>query len=658
MQAVSDQFKAAVNAATRHIDVMLTVLNRSGTERVYTSNDALLSLKIVDGKTTGGFGLGGTICPSLTTELHKSAVVAVNDKITVQIVVKDGGNLTLASEFSVDDIKRRPDGTMQITALGLMIKLSKNHVSSITYPATQYQLLSEIAARAGTQLHPTLESRLINNPTIESAPLKGKAEDGTTLYYTRRELLGYAAAINGGSAIIDQYGYLDIVRFTDTGEVIGADRAFREDITDSYEITDIAWNTTGLSYALDDDFDNGMVEFYNPLNYADSERDTIISNLDSELVGFGYEGATIQKQGCGYFQVGDVVTYKDIGGTNHTLLIMGIVYSFSDGYFTETLYSLASSENRRQYAGNEVVSNQIGGGQAQPIAPSAAMTEYEYISDSSVKYNGVTYSVEKNDNGLISKISDDYGNEFKPTISGEISDVALHNAVFWAVAMHSGISRNYYDDTLTPMVQYRYNVGRYTASGADIELLNQADGAALPLVFEGATLNSDNVYIVGNTSSCGYIDYTAPAGELNECTTYLVAKGATTNALRFAQAPSTYSSYGAGEGFISEFGQWCAGAQANATSLRSGVSITSVSVLALRHVGDTLHFYVNGKYIGTCPTPAIPVTAGKFWMGITAGMYYDGGGYHYYDFAFAESAHSEADIIKNSKYLMWQYGVK
>lgn len=366
MQAVTDQFKAAVNAATRHLDVMLTVLNRSGTERVYTSNDALLSLKIVDGKTTGGFGLGGTICPSLTAELHKSAVVAVNDKITVQIVVKNGSNLTLASEFSVDDIKRRPDGTMQVTALGLMIKLGKNHVSSITYPASQYQLLSEIAARAGRQLHPTLESRLINNPTIESAPLKGKAEDGTTLYYTRRELLGYAAAINGGSAIIDQYGYLDIVRFADTGEVISADRAFREDITDSYEITDIAWNTTGLSYALDDDFDNGMVEFYNPLDYADSERDTIISNLDSELVGFGYEGAIIQKQGCGYYQVGDAVTYKDIGGTNHTLLIMGIVYSFSDGYFTETLYSLASSENRRQYAGNEVVSNQIGGGQANP----------------------------------------------------------------------------------------------------------------------------------------------------------------------------------------------------------------------------------------------------------------------------------------------------
>lgn len=353
MQAVTDQFKAAVNAATRHLDVMLTVLNRSGTERVYTSNDALLSLKIVDGKTTGGFGLGGTICPSLTAELHKSAVISVNDKITVQIIVKDGGNLTLASEFSVDDIKRRPDGTMQVTALGLMIKLGKNHVSSITYPASQYQLLSEIAARAGRQLHPTLESRLINNPTIESAPIKGTAEDGTTLYYTRRELLGYVAAINGGSAIIDQYGYLDIVRYTDTGEVISADRAFREDITDSYEITDIAWNTTGLSYALDDDFENGMVEFYNPLDYADSERDTIISNLDSELVGFGYEGAVIQKQGCGYYQVGDIVTYKDIGGTNHTLLIMGVVYSFSDGYFTETLYSLASSENRRQYAGQE-----------------------------------------------------------------------------------------------------------------------------------------------------------------------------------------------------------------------------------------------------------------------------------------------------------------
>lgn len=301
---------------------------------------------------------------------------------------------------------------------------------------------------------------------------------------------------------------------------------------------------------------------------------------------------------------------------------------------------------------DELKAGMSGGGSSS----GAALTEYEYISDSSVKYNGTTYTVEKNDTGLISRISDDNGNDFKPVISGEISDVTLHNAVFWALAMHSGISRNYYDDTLTPMVQYRYNVGRYTASGTGIELLNQADGAALPLVYEGATLNSDNVYIVGNTSSRGYIDYTG--GELNECTTYLVAKGATTNALRFSGAPSTHDSYGVGEGFSSNYGRWCAGTQANATLLSSAVSITSISVLVLRHVGDTLHFYVNGTYIGACPTPAIPVTAGKFWMGITAGMYYDGGGYHYYDFAFAESAHSEVDVIKNSKYLMWKYGVK
>ena len=70
------------------------------------------------------------------------------------------------------------------------------------------------------------------------------------------------------------------------------------------------------------------------------------------------------------------------------------------------------------------------------------LTDYEYISDLSVRCNGVIYTVEKDANtGLITKISDSNGNEFKPTINSGITDVALHNAVFWAVAIARGINK-------------------------------------------------------------------------------------------------------------------------------------------------------------------------------------------------------------------------
>lgn len=71
----------------------------------------------------------------------------------------------------------------------------------------------------------------------------------------------------------------------------------------------------------------------------------------------------------------------------------------------------------------------------------APLTEYEYLTDLSVKYNGVTYTAEKDDTtGLISRIYDDSGNEFEPTINSGITDITMHNAVFWAVAMSKGLS--------------------------------------------------------------------------------------------------------------------------------------------------------------------------------------------------------------------------
>ena len=66
----------------------------------------------------------------------------------------------------------------------------------------------------------------------------------------------------------------------------------------------------------------------------------------------------------------------------------------------------------------------------------SALTEYEYLTDLSAKLNGVTYTAEKDETtGLISRISDDAGNEFEPTINSGITDTAFHNAVFMAVAM-------------------------------------------------------------------------------------------------------------------------------------------------------------------------------------------------------------------------------
>lgn len=63
------------------------------------------------------------------------------------------------------------------------------------------------------------------------------------------------------------------------------------------------------------------------------------------------------------------------------------------------------------------------------------LSEYNVLSDNSVKYNGITYTVERAESGLISKISNDIGGEFSPTFSDGVTDIEMHNAAFLAVAM-------------------------------------------------------------------------------------------------------------------------------------------------------------------------------------------------------------------------------
>ena len=102
----------------------------------------------------------------------------------------------------------------------------------------------------------------------------------------------------------------------------------------------------------------------------------------------------------------------------------------------ESKPKLLDGYQKKSEATQKTVRNESG----KNVSAAGVLTEYKYLTDASVKFNGTTYTIEKDaDTGLISKISDSYNHEFKPSISPGITDVALHNAVFWALAMCRGL---------------------------------------------------------------------------------------------------------------------------------------------------------------------------------------------------------------------------
>ena len=265
------------------------------------------------------------------------------------------------------------------------------------------------------------------------------------------------------------------------------------------------------------------------------------------------------------------------------------------------------------------------------------------MSDTSVKYNGITYTAELADSGLISKISDDKGGAFEPTFAG-VTNITLHNAAFIAVAMLSGLKHDTGDDPLTPMCKYRYNCDKMTQDGTTVNWRNQAAGGDVNLAFTNATLTGSSVFVQGTSTSCGLIN---GAQSFAAYTIYLVAK-CNVGADRTINAGPNI---GGGSGC------WAANAAVNTSAYVSTIPSTALAAVVLRGVsGGTVSLFINGSYVANLPT-GTQATQTQIWFGSTLGGYFDGAGYTFCDFALSGAAHSEADIIKNSQYLMQKYNI-
>ena len=368
MYNVSAAYKAAANAKGRNVTLKVNLKTRlyNAEERYYYwqmrethySHDNIIGIKIVEGQTTGAFRLGDTVCPVLTLTLSAQCTALVNDIIEVFVSFDNGGSwFQLVGDFLADTVDKR-NNRITIQAYGTMIVLSKNYDSALTFPAQESAILSEALAKNNIGAGYTL----LTDAYLTEKPIKGTAEDGSTLYYTRRELYGYIAAANGGSAYINNKNQLCFSTPRETGETFTHEQVISENIGSKRTIDSLLWNTSGLSYSLGDDYDENTLEFYNPLPYSANEQ--ILSRLHQALMGLEIDGAIIKKNGCGYFELGDKVTYIDLNGNSHNLLVMGIVYEFTNSYFSETLYSLTNTTSQRNYAGQQVMSNHISGSES------------------------------------------------------------------------------------------------------------------------------------------------------------------------------------------------------------------------------------------------------------------------------------------------------
>lgn len=435
MRTVSDEYLAQVQGSGRQFGVMVKVYGNSAEPDTLWLGD-VISVDILR-SCSDQLQIGACMSDMLTLETKATTLfngrlkkVEVFYRCTAPVL-----DWIRLGTFYVDEAVTR-NGVTAVKAYDMMSRLDKrvswvdtSKATAPTFPCKMQAMLNYLCARAGVTTDFVCE-----DITVEKAP------DG----YTAQELISYIAASHGRNARFSPSEVLKFPAYEEVGKTVQHGRCYSLDIAggSGYTVKGILLQRGGDDKIYIDgtasEYDetaDGIVTAYDPFATVG-----IAEYAWNRLGGLNYSAVSLEMPAENILEPGDVFTVEDADGTQKKVIVMEQELSLTcTGGFVEKISCTAESkaQNRSTENRQEATEKQVAAG-----ATSAALTEYQYLTDTSVKFNGVTYTVEKDaETGLISKISDSNGNEFEPEISAGITDVAAHNAVFWAVAMCRGISK-------------------------------------------------------------------------------------------------------------------------------------------------------------------------------------------------------------------------
>lgn len=642
MRTVSDEYLAQVQSSGRQFGVMVKVYGNSAEPDTLWLGD-VISVDILR-SCSDQLQIGACMSDMLTLETKATTLfngrlkkVEVFYRCTAPVLdwVKLG-------TFYVDEAVTR-NGVTAVKAYDMMSRLDKrvswvdtSKATAPTFPCKMQAMLNYLCARAGVTTDFVCE-----DITVEKAP------DG----YTAQELISYIAASHGRNARFSPSEVLKFPAYEEVGKTVQHGRCYSLDIAggSGYTVKGILLQRGGDDKIYIDgtasEYDetaDGIVTAYDPFATVG-----IAEYAWNRLGGLNYSAVSLEMPAENILEPGDVFTVEDADGTQKKVIVMEQELSLTcTGGFVEKISCTAESkaQNRSTENRQEATEKQMAAG-----ATSATLTEYQYLTDASVKFNGTTYTIEKDvTTGLISKISDSAGNEFEPEISAGITDVAAHNAVFWAVAMCRGISK---------MAFIMDGIfGMFTPDTRDIASLRWKNSVAgyADIVLAGASENGEAVHFTASqygTFACAEPStvYAIVKSEVSKVINCIITK-------RLSQL-SNSEHYGFG---LLQFDGNLYFSSAAYDIQQTNVSCIEYHVYCFTRVDGVTYFYIDGALVGH---------VGNCMTGQYANMMYLNNEYlgstrldapTICDFvmcAFGSQYHDEATVRNNSAYLMKKHKI-
>ena len=633
--------------------MFLITFSKAGQEDIVLTEDDLFDFQYEASCYSGeSFELGGVNAKTLyllidnNTQRFSRGTFA-NCRVKLEIDGKFFG-------YYNTELPKRRNGVIELTAYDDMVKLGTEFPTDYTFPQTFWAVYAQCVFEAG----------LASEVSFDNVVLNGVWDNGiisadyTQYIYANscRNLVAGMAEWNGGFAYINDVNKLQIDKFSKTvtreyssGDLMELDYSDETVVfskvktsqkNKTYEMGTDAGYTLVLknqyiSYGLDDTmFETYLTkisEYYTgfeltPMSFTLAEPDFDLHVGDRIQVYDEEEQVTI---------TGNVSKIAISGNCSMTVTCGGFENVSSSSGFTPTSYSQIQQSKQEAKT-----SSQTTGG---------TLNEYKYLTDASVKFNGTTYTIEKDaETGLISKISDSAGNEFEPEISAGITDVAMHNAVFWAVAMCRGISK-------TAFIMDGI-FGMFTPDTRDIASLRWKNSVTgyNDIILSGASENGEAVHFTASqygTFACAEPStvYAIVKSEVSKVVNCIITK-------RLSQL-SNSEHYGFG---LLQFDGNLYFSSAAYDIQQTNVSCIEYHVYCFTRVDGVTYFYIDGALVGH---------VGNCMTGQYANMMYLNNEYlgstrldapTICDFvmcAFGSQYHDEATVRNNSAYLMKKYKI-
>lgn len=361
MYTVSDDYITKSTSLARPYTLKVEITNAEGITTEWLSGCGVLKLKITRGQTTGTFELGQMVCAQLSVDFSEDVTITVSDEIRVYVAFGLQDSLTEWQGLGIfyADSVTFSNHIKSVRAYDMALKLSKPYKTKMMFPKRFDDVLTDLTTNEGLTFSENFYA--LNNPKIIVKPVISDPMDAAAndMYYTIREMIGYIAAVNGGFAYVDVDGVIRLATPTETRYGIPDTSVIARTEDDaSFYCKKVEWKSATNITVEDEEETGNILKVSMPLQISDATN--VMLNLNERLHGLTFNAVKIKKQGTGIYQLGDLILFSGSDNQTHKMLAMGIVYDFSNGFFSEELYSLAKSTSERDYVGGASQAASVG----------------------------------------------------------------------------------------------------------------------------------------------------------------------------------------------------------------------------------------------------------------------------------------------------------